>query len=561
VITEHTTLERKNDNPNALLALLKFKTELATTVSQGHVIKLNNMHGQKKATWIYGENQTEPISGEEYFYHTKSGNSHELDNRITAIDKKGEVKKITVGTESDFVADMRRYSTESWSLDVEIEVDLSPTPAFGFPFPLPSVIPRYASSSSKYKSATVTKVITTYGILKSVVVHDLGSRIGKENLAYDAETGDVLLTKTENNFNDPVYAFTYPAHWSYDQMGMAYKNLGIKLENTTITDGTVDLTDKTKEFFVKGDEVIVSGSNTHLWVKDIRNNGTDTWIQLIDREGELAENASNVNLTIIRSGRKNMQSAPVGTITMLANPLPKDGEENKLSFEKILTASAMEYSDNWVDYCECGVNNGKMGEVIIPGGDGATKPGFVPHGNYYVQGAAGNWKVKRNYVYLSPRNYSSENRNVDVRNDGTYTTFDPFWKSNDGKDWSANKSKWTWATEVTKMNPNGHELENRDSLNNFSSAIYGYSNTLPVAVAQNSRYKEIGVDNFEDYYSCNTCGSTPENQDHWSFKNNADKVDSTIAHTGKRCIRIQPHSKASVGKKIICKDKVEIPPL
>ncbi|HSH64197.1 MAG TPA: hypothetical protein VLB84_00015, partial [Bacteroidia bacterium] len=73
--------------------------------------------------------------------------------------------------------------------------------------------------------------------------------------------------------------------------------------------------------------------------------------------------------------------------------------------------------------------------------------------------------------------------------------------------------------------------------------------------------KEIGVDNFEDYYSCNTCGSTPENQDHWSFKNNADKVDSTIAHTGKRCIRIQPHSKASVGKKIICKDKVEIPPL
>ena len=216
------------------------------------------------------------------------------------------------------------------------------------------------------------------------------------------------------------------------------------------------------------------------------------------------------------------------------------------------------FSDDWPDYCECGINNGKMGNVSDPTIDG-TKIGFVPHGNYYVQGAAGNWKAKRNYVFIAERNSSKENRNLNIRKDGTYTQFDPFWKPNDGKDWSPNKSNWAWTTEVSKVSPFGFEIENRDSLNNFSSALFGYSNTLAIAVAQNSQYKEIGVDNFEDY-NCTHCGGTDENVDHWSFKNNAEKIVSTTSHTGKKSMQVKKHSKVSVGKKLKCIEKETEPP-
>ena len=37
---------------------------------------------------------------------------------------------------------------------------------------------------------------------------------------------DVLLTRTQNEFNDPVYNFNYPGYWAYSGMDLAYKNLG-----------------------------------------------------------------------------------------------------------------------------------------------------------------------------------------------------------------------------------------------------------------------------------------------------------------------------------------------
>ena len=559
VVTEHTDIQRKKEKPKVIERMLKFTTNAALTVSQGHVIKLNNMHGQKKAMWVYAEGQEQPVSGQEFIYNTKNGNSRELSNTITAINKHGIVDKITVGKESDFVADLRQYISESLSLDAQGEIDTSPS-LFAIPFPLPSVMPRYGYSSTKFRTATVTKVITTYGILKKVVAYDNGSYASTENIAFDAETGEVLVTKTLNNFNDPIYTFNYPAHWAYDRMGLAYKNLGVKIKAAAIEDGKLVLSNKKDmSLFVKGDELIVSGSNKRLWVNSVIQRSSGLTVELIDEEGEPAENVSGVSLSIVRSGRKNMQSLSVGTITMLENPIPSD-DNQPIAFDKILSASAIEYSDHWPDYCECGIDNGKMEEVQIPGFDGGSLTNFVPNGNYFLQGAAGSWKVKRNYVYLAERNSSDENRNLNIREDGTYANFHPFWNSNNGKDWLPNKGKWVWTQEVSKMSPYGFEIENRDSLNNFSSAVFGYSNTLPIAVGQNSRYKEIGVDNFEDY-NCTNCGGTFDNVDHWSFKRHADKIVNTVSHTGKNSIQVKKHSNVSVGKKMICVDKNTIPPV
>jgi len=42
-------------------------------------------------------------------------------------------------------------------------------------------------------------------------------------------------------------------------------------------------------------------------------------------------------------------------------------------------------------------------------------------------------------------------------------------------------------------------LENKDILNNYSAALYGYNDQLSTAVASNASYKEIAFDSFEEY--------------------------------------------------------------
>lgn len=57
---------------------------------------------------------------------------------------------------------------------------------------------------------------------------------------------------------------------------------------------------------------------------------------------------------------------------------------------------------------------------------------------------------------------------------------------------------WTWSAEITKYSPFNFEIENRNALGIYSSALYGYRNSLATAVANNSRYCELAFCNFED---------------------------------------------------------------
>ena len=70
-------------------------------------------------------------------------------------------------------------------------------------------------------------------MLDSVVVFDKGSMVSTKNLLYDAETGQVVVTRTNNEFNQPVYSTTYPAWWAYDGMGPAYKNTEVRYSSTS----------------------------------------------------------------------------------------------------------------------------------------------------------------------------------------------------------------------------------------------------------------------------------------------------------------------------------------
>src|SRR5205085_8666827 len=59
--------------------------------------------------------------------------------------------------------------------------------------------------------------------------------------------------------------------------------------------------------------------------------------------------------------------------------------------------------------------------------------------------------------------------------------------------------KWVWNSMSTRFNSKGMELETVNALQIYTAAQYGYHKTLPVAIANNSRAKEMFYEGFEDY--------------------------------------------------------------
>lgn len=145
----------------------------------------------------------------------------------------------------------------------------------------------------------------------------------------------------------------------------------------------------------------------------------------------------------------------------------------------ILQASAMEYkSDGWpYDYGDVNVTLASSQEYLgIP--------------NIY--------RSLRANLYVTERNQTGTHSQyaTNTAYDGTFATFSPFYH---GRGNANNLQKpWTWTEEITKYSPFNFEIENVDPLGIYSSALYGYKNSLVTAVAKNARYDEIGFDSFEN---------------------------------------------------------------
>src|SRR5690606_1604199 len=129
------------------------------------------------------------------------------------------------------------------------------------------------------------------------------------------------------------------------------------------------------------------------------------------------------------------------------------------------------------------------------------------------------------------------------------TSFQPFYEYNPAQtQWQTNTTNWTFASEVTKYSPFGAELENKDALGRYSAAQYGYGYTLPIAVASNSKYHEMGFDGFEDYSFYNEANQNPRM--HFSYlgeiKTNENiTLSNQEAHTGKKSLKVNGGQTAS----------------
>lgn len=357
--------------------LLKINARHYLTLSQGFKVELNDMHGKPKAENIYGDADKQPNSYTRYFYKVANDLSAEkrLSNTVLTMDAKGNISTdLTIGEDVELMMDMRQSQMKTNSLAIEANLDiffLNPP----IPFGLPIVLPIPQSEENLFRSAAAMKVINRHGIMDSVEVMDKGSKVVTRNLLYDGETGDVILTSTQNEFGDAVYNFSYPAGWMYEGMSGAYKNVNATLEHVYLKDGKIlggltpgGISDATiNTFFFSGDEILAYGRNKVnedecnpvaatfpnagiLWAVNVNElNGGVQRLYFMDEDGK-PYTGNDVTLKVIRSGRRNM-NAGAGSVAMMKSPLDPAGEGKYIlninKDKKIISASMIEYKQNW----------------------------------------------------------------------------------------------------------------------------------------------------------------------------------------------------------------------
>ncbi len=237
----------------------------------------------------------------------------------------------------------------------------------------------------------------------------------------------------------------------------------------------------------------------------------------------------DVDIKIVRSGAKNQLNESMQSYTGMAFPLD-NSNYLKDDLEKLISISAKEFSDTLT--------------AILPRYDSATNPSGWDSLNSYVNGTRQIKRLSKEYAYLKNRNYATGT----TRDAGLFSARS-LWRFNDQSDncipeevfcignsdgggdiylngqpvpmhvyhgfvfsppsyitdynffspHPQDDKNWVVARSVTKWSPWGYEIENKDAIGNYTAAMYGYNNQLPVALAQNARQHELLSDGFEDY--------------------------------------------------------------
>lgn len=380
-------------NPKGIFQLLKIDLRKAISLSQGFIVDLNDMHGKMKKQSTYSPlNLEDPISYTENFYSMEyaGSNRYKLNHKFPVINAPDGVinENGLIGREIELMVDFRQHKLETITTNMAFNVDVIAGALI--PIPVPTFFPPVMYESNIYRSASILKVVNRYGMLDSIVVMDKGSVISTKNLVFDAETGNPVVTRTENHHKKPVYNFSYPAYWAYEGMGMAYKNIDVVYNGVTFRHGKLEHDNVNMDLFESGDEIYVLtsaytgpdinvGCDPDYYVKLIRsfipvsvpvfgslpNDMTTRKIWAVDKnKGKSLQEkdwmfinakgepytAKDVSIRIVRSGKRNMVSAQVGSIVSLNSPIRKIDNITKLVFDnntKVLNAGTATYKDHW----------------------------------------------------------------------------------------------------------------------------------------------------------------------------------------------------------------------
>ncbi len=553
--------------PIPLIGSLKYNYYHGT---QAFKIELNDMHGKPKAVKTYELNNyvknPKPITETSYEYLCEpvsymGEEVWKLKNEVPIIqnnDLHTPTATKYLGVEVDLFTDQRESKSFHVSAGMAFNVDMPPIPILSSI----TVWPSYSNTKQLFRTYVTNKVIHRSGILNKTVSRDLQSSNESEIMAYDEISGNPILVKTKNEFGDDFYNYSIPAYYQYDLMGHAYKNINYAFKANL----SKDPEDCYYRFpaaneinnLVRGDELLVNGVKTYFlgWTY---NNVQELEGMLHAPFGPISGILLGAELRVIRSGRRNHYA------TMAGNYLTKGSiADNGLSTvnftmddggtysqkgitKNVLSATASLYMDNWMDdvsgnylattfpYTDRnGVQQTASVETFT--GDDLVNP--------YITGKAGIWRTYKSYTYVGKRKssgllaYNATDIDPKLRYDGVFDEVVPFfdWRIGLPEDayytgTSSNPMKnWEWTNEITRFNTDAYETENVNRLGIFSSALYGYDNSLSIGVGGNASLHELGVMDFETLGSTVKFGSTIK-QNGLNFYNNTSSAPKKLLVT------------------------------
>jgi hypothetical protein len=547
---------------------------------QGHALKLNDMHGKLKAILTYGEdNLTVPISGTRYFYKCNGAinGSKQLITSLPVINEKNQISSATMSRDIDITTDTGENINESTSVGNNFVFELGlmiilvviPAPPYVAVLPPLPGIPSVHNSAifgqqrTGLRQATITKVIQQYGVLEKVESFDNKSKTATENLLWDKNTGDVVLTKTIDNYDQQVYNFNYPAYWAYPRMGHEFNRDGIELlcpgaNAATIWDVSSGILQKAAIttpvlLFNSGDEVIVMNASgakigNRYWIQQdpyLSNNPTPAPYYLLNENGQILTSTTNTSLTpggnyiikLIKPNNQNSLNAGIGSVTSVNDPRVGGGIQfagtTKIinaNVQEFCSASSLFINDNYTNHQYTNVapsytNNNNIFNNVITGFNSTLKP-------------------TTSYAYKTTRDYNVTQ--PQAKQDGFYTQFTPFWTYNPATFvWEGSTgSSWQKMSNNKYYSPYGQLLESENSILRPSSQKFDYNQTLPALTASNAKYDEVGFNSFEDYNGIyGTLASinvtNVQNNDYLGFYNQLVNgtappvLDYANAHTGR----------------------------
>jgi len=498
------------------------------SISQGFSIELNNMSGLPKATWVYNE-KGDRISGElsEYF----PANDH-----FTLIDRYGQIKKNqALGLSVEYTINGKKSYDQSVSTSFNANFNTS----FIGIFPIPIIMPLYSqmTDEKQFQSIVMNKVIHRNALLRSKTVFEQSSSVTTENLAFDEITGEAILTKLANEFNDTLFSFKYPAWWVYEGMGPSYSNAKLNLNATNEQD--------LKVILKSGDELRSLYDGTRLWVQ---NPSVPTFVNDI---GLQQSHIGSHDYQVYYPSAKNLLSSSAGqVVTWKLNPLQN---QNKIDFGTLntLNSSAIQYYDNAVMYCDsCGTMINRLGK------------------NEFLSGKKGNFKPKQTWFFLEDRTPGNiVNGVTNIKQQGLFKTYNDFWKVpvNTSVSWSPIFTNWEWKEKVNLTDVDGQTIETEDRLGRKTANLLGYKNTLITAQAINAAYGEAYFDGFEDYY-CAWCpyksgqGSSTGNSNNDPVMKRVQIVNGNLiisgteSHTGKYSLEVPRSLAFTISPPVNCKE-------
>ncbi|MEO5889695.1 MAG: hypothetical protein ABIQ31_05545 [Ferruginibacter sp.] len=169
--------------------------------------------------------------------------------------------------------------------------------------------------------------------------------------------------------------------------------------------------------------------------------------------------------------------------------------------------------------------------------------------NPYTTGVLGNWRPEKAYVYYANRKEIDPNAEINTRKNGVINSFAGFWSFQaSGIQPHYDTSRWVWNSKSTIFNKKGFELENKDPLGRYNAALYGYSETMPTAVIQNSQYRESVFEGFEDYgFATRLCDTSCPGTRHIDYSIYSSKLSTIQKHSGKSSIKLDAGESVSVG--------------